>query len=237
MLKPHCSNFLITSAFFSGVWIFFYFCGTCTWFPVSVHGNVVVLPQYHKVHHIGHIMISETITHSNEPPHDKTNKMICAPSEDSDQPWHPPSLIRVFAVRMTKAWDLIYPLKESDYSDQTGQMPRLIWVFAGCTCHFVDFVMRRLKLSHITAKICWCHMQTTKTSQAEHPPRLVSAFFIRCLDSIIPIVCYVQNSVTHASFCSWAGQCESWLVTRFWRKVFLWHGSINISPLHNIHVL
>ena len=34
-----------------------------------------------------------------EPPHDKTNKMICAPSEDSDQPGHPPRLIRVFAVR------------------------------------------------------------------------------------------------------------------------------------------
>ena len=31
-------------------------------------------------------------------PHDKTNKMICAPSEDSDQPGHPPSLIRVFTV-------------------------------------------------------------------------------------------------------------------------------------------
>ena len=33
-----------------------------------------------------------------EPPHDKTNKMVCAPSEDSDQPGHSPSLIRVFAV-------------------------------------------------------------------------------------------------------------------------------------------
>ena len=30
---------------------------------------------------------------TNEPHHDKTNKMICAPSEDSDQPGHPPSLI------------------------------------------------------------------------------------------------------------------------------------------------
>ena len=29
----------------------------------------------------------------NEPPHDKTNKIACAPSEDSDQPGHPPSLI------------------------------------------------------------------------------------------------------------------------------------------------
>ena len=34
-----------------------------------------------------------------EPPHDKTNKMTFVPSEDSDQPGHPPSLIRVFALR------------------------------------------------------------------------------------------------------------------------------------------
>ena len=35
-----------------------------------------------------------------EPPHDKTNKMASAPSDDSDQPGHPPSLIRVFAVHL-----------------------------------------------------------------------------------------------------------------------------------------
>ena len=34
-----------------------------------------------------------------EPPHDKINKMTFVPSEDSSQPGHPPSLIRVFAVR------------------------------------------------------------------------------------------------------------------------------------------
>ena len=44
------------------------------------------------------------------PPYDKTNKMACAPSEDSDQPGHPPSLMRVFAVRMKKAWALSYPM-------------------------------------------------------------------------------------------------------------------------------
>ena len=44
------------------------------------------------------------VTGTYEPPHDKTNKMACAPSEDSDQPGHSPSLIRVFAVRMKKAW-------------------------------------------------------------------------------------------------------------------------------------
>ena len=59
----------------------------------------------------------------------------CAPSEDSDQPGHLPSLLRVFAVRMKKAWVLGYPLAthwaHSADSDQTEWMPRLIWVFAG----------------------------------------------------------------------------------------------------------
>ena len=59
-----------------------------------------------------------------EPPHDKTNKMACAPSEDSDQPGQPPSLIRVFAVRMKKA-----------QADQS-----LRWADS----HFVGFVMRWL---------------------------------------------------------------------------------------------
>ena len=36
--------------------------------------------------------------------------MAYAPSEDSDQPGHPPSLIRVFAVCMKKHWVLSYPL-------------------------------------------------------------------------------------------------------------------------------
>ena len=34
-----------------------------------------------------------------EPPHAKTNKVTFVPSEDSDQPGHPPRLVRVFAVR------------------------------------------------------------------------------------------------------------------------------------------
>ena len=79
-----------------------------------------------------------------ELPHDKANKMACAPSEESDQPGHPPSLIRTFAVRMKKAWVLGYPLSGQWrlWSDWR-RMFRLIWV---CTwrSHFVSFVMRRL---------------------------------------------------------------------------------------------
>ena len=38
----------------------------------------------------------------------------------------------------------------SEDSGQTGRMPRLIWVFAGRTCYFVGFVMRRHK--------CFCRV-------------------------------------------------------------------------------
>ena len=31
-------------------------------------------------------------------------------------------------------------------SDQTGQMPRLIWVFTGCKGNFVGFVVFQLKI-------------------------------------------------------------------------------------------
>ena len=125
--------------------------------------------------------------------------MTCAPSEDSDQPGHLPSLIRVLPVRMKGHCVLSYPMSaqrrlwsdwtdaqadlglrwahrsfcwfchetcpgwsesylsawrvtgslaikwvHSEDSDQTGRMPRLFWVFAGRTGHFVGFVMRWL---------------------------------------------------------------------------------------------
>ena len=36
------------------------------------------------------------------------------------------------------AKDPMFLKADSEDSDQTGRMPRLIWVFAGRTCHFVD---------------------------------------------------------------------------------------------------
>ena len=43
------------------------------------------------------------------------------------------------------AKDISCPHVDTEDSDRTGRMPRLIWVFAGCTCHFVGLVVRRLK--------------------------------------------------------------------------------------------
>ena len=73
-------------------------------------------------------------------PRDKTNKMICLPSEDSDQPGHQ----SLRSAMKTVAEEPMFLHVDSKDSDQTGRMPRLIWVFAGRTCHFVGFVMRRL---------------------------------------------------------------------------------------------
>ena len=74
----------------------------------------------------------------------QTQQMAFAPSEDSDQPRHPPSLIRVFAVHMKKALVLSYPLSAqrrlwSDWADAQADL-NLRWAHS----HFIDFVMRRL---------------------------------------------------------------------------------------------
>ena len=71
---------------------------------------------------------------------DKTNKMACAPRKDSDHPvWSEYSL-----SAWRNVWSLATHWTHSKDSDQTGRKPRLIWVFAGCTGHFVGFVVLRL---------------------------------------------------------------------------------------------
>ena len=49
--------------------------------------------------------------------------MAWAPSENSDQPGHPPSLIRVFTVRIKKAWVLSYPLSAQRRLIRLGGCP------------------------------------------------------------------------------------------------------------------
>ena len=83
-----------------------------------------------------------------EPPHDKTNKMACVPSEGSDQPGHPPSLIRVFAVHFMGSLGpklLSCRLGREDWlgwADAQAELS-LCWAHS----HFVGFVMRQI--------ICW----------------------------------------------------------------------------------
>ena len=58
---------------------------------------------------------------------------------------------QIFAVCMKKLWVLGAHREDSD---QTGWMPRLIQVFVGRTCHFVDFVMLRLICSRKGVGTC-----------------------------------------------------------------------------------
>ena len=91
----------------------------------------------------------------------------CAPSKDSDQPEHPSSLIRVFAVHSMEAKGPVFTVHsmeakgpsflhaDSEDSDQTWQMPRLIWVLDGRTlillvmsCHGILIVLFQKNLNY-----------------------------------------------------------------------------------------
>ena len=79
-----------------------------------------------------------------EPPNDKTNKMNVRPAKTQISlgirpVWSESSMCAQYVVK-----DPSFLHADSEDSDQTGRMPRLIWVFTGRTCHFVGFVMRWL---------------------------------------------------------------------------------------------
>ena len=110
----------------------------------------------------------------------------CAPSEDADQPGHPPSLIGVFAVRMKKAWLLSYTLRTqrrlwSDWADAQADLS-LPWVHnhllvlswggsnlnIGCVCE-IDYSQRSFLFS------CSC-LITVKSDKL----RQIAVIFLIC---------------------------------------------------------
>ena len=89
----------------------------------------------------------------------------CAPSKDSDQPGHPPSLIRVFAVCMKKAWVLSYPLSAqrrlwSDWGDAQADLS-LRWAHSHFGCHVVAYMtcyLMHLAISWFLVYMIFCQM-------------------------------------------------------------------------------
>ena len=61
--------------------------------------------------------------------------------------------------------------------------------------------------------------------QSAHLRSLISVFVVHCLDQYNTCCCYTQNFKTLASYCSWAGLFESYLVANSRRQVFAWRGS------------
>ena len=73
--------------------------------------------------------------------------MECTSSKDPDQPGHPPSLIRVFTVRMKKAWVLSYPLSAQQWLIRLGWSESSLGTQSFCWfCHEVaQLYMDRVK--------------------------------------------------------------------------------------------
>ena len=106
--------------------------------------------------------------------HDKTNQLARAPSEDSDQPGHLPSLTWVFTVRIKKAWVLSWPLNAQQNSEQTGLMPRLTWVFVSRTCCFIDETS--LCAQWVAKDPSFLHASSEDIDQTGRMPRLIWLF-------------------------------------------------------------
>ena len=129
----------------------------------------------------------------NQPPHDKTNKMACAPFPQSDQ-----------SLRCAlSGW-----LRTQAFFKQTAKtLIRLIWVFAGRTCHCqigsFSWGGSNYLASEKLERWNFCHMHVTYyiwatpwehlfmpyannkcAVQPAYPCSLISAFVVSCLDSI-----------------------------------------------------
>ena len=117
-----------------------------------------------------------------------------APSEDSDQPGHPPILIRVFAVRMKKPWVLSYPLSAqrrlwSDWADAQVDLS-LRWAHS----HFVVLSCRgsHREILCCTALTCVDKRKHKTDTQSKNVAFIYSAFYY--LFSYFPFI---------SVYCKW----------------------------------
>ena len=105
----------------------------------------------------------------------------------------------VWSESSLSTWRNLEPLAthwvHSEDSDQTGRMPRLIWVFTGCTCHFVSFVMRRLIISVFCLTIMLLSWQMFANSVDPDQTACICIFWTHC--SIVkPHISNLSHSTT-----------------------------------------
>ena len=94
---------------------------------------MVSKPRLEQLSHCMKRTINLVSLLTNEPQHDKTNKVaVCIAKTQISLSIRP-----VWSESLLSAWRKLRSLAthwaHSEDSDQTGRMPRLIWVFAGCT--------------------------------------------------------------------------------------------------------
>ena len=87
---------------------------------------------------------------------------------------------------------------DSEVSNQTGRMPRLIWVVAGRTCHFVGFIMGRLIFClswFLYLKLCKT-CKKYKNILKKHISYLFTVFLYLAQDDlVIHILCKNLNKI------------------------------------------
>ena len=93
----------------------------------------------------------------------ETNRLACEPNENSKQPAHPNSLIRVFAVRKKRVC-------ANEDSDQTARMRWLIWSFTGRTCPNISDVATQLSvhsvyISDVAAQLLIFSVYVSRTAE------------------------------------------------------------------------
>ena len=86
-------------------------------------------------------------------------------------------------------------------------------------CHVATHLVQQDTLCHEPRhdKTCFCHMLPYATNKAAdqpaHPRSVISAFVVRCLDSIIHFSFYIRSFKPLSSFRGCAGRFESTLVS------------------------
>ena len=93
----------------------------------------------------------------NEPPHDKTKKMIMCPAKTQISLRICPVWSESMLSARRKLGSLATHWAHSEDSNQTGQMPRLIWIFAGWQS-FCWFCQKAAQMSWGTWKLIKCHV-------------------------------------------------------------------------------
>ena len=139
-----------------------------------------------------------------EPPHDKTNKVAMHTTKIQISlgirpVWSEPSLCVQWV-----AYDPTFLRADSEDSDQTGRMPRLIRVFAGRTAtlmvlswggSFVLFPLYRLCLLEMTELISL----QIYSCQFANPSHRIYKTFILFYWHIVGGICYCSNSVNNCN--------------------------------------
>ena len=119
--------------------------GCADWTEYSLFAYVYrfFFVQTHTYLYFPRKCLTHSIGNLYEPPHDKTNKVAVRPSKTQISLGIRPVCLESSLCVQWVAKDSSFLHADSEHSDQTGRMPRLIWVFAGRS-YSVGFVMKRL---------------------------------------------------------------------------------------------